>query len=260
MAIASLAPSGLVPRFALFIGVMKRCMADGIDWRRRQGTLGSLGLIAGPLWNYLSHTLRRFAALHARFAAGRLPPAGARRAPRPAPRATAPLDHPAPDTNNPAPETAAPDTAAPNNPAPARAGHSAGRCSSSMAWEVPPPTCGNCSTSPRCGRSSRPRRRRGGSCGRCGAGSPPIRCPRRCARRRGRAGRRSRRKRAPHRNRRKPRRPSPPRRLPLRPGARLRRPSHRPPRLPGRRGFGTDDALPLHVHFVLHKKRHCHRE
>ncbi len=111
MAIASLAPSGLVPRFALFIGVMKRCMADGIDWRRRQGTLGSLGLVAGPLWNYLSHTLRRFAALHARFAAGRLPPAGARRAPRPAPRAVAdraPPDHPAPDTNNPAPETAAP--------------------------------------------------------------------------------------------------------------------------------------------------------
>ncbi len=111
--------TGLVPRFALFIGVMKRCMADGIDWRRRQGTLGSLGLIAGPLWNYLSHTLRRFAALHARFAAGRLPPAGARRAPRPAPRATAPLDHPAPDTNNPAPETAAPETAAPETAAPA---------------------------------------------------------------------------------------------------------------------------------------------
>ncbi len=111
-------PTGLVPRFALFIGVMKRCMADGIDWRRRQGTLGSLGLIAGPLWNYLSHTLRRFAALHARFAAGRLPPAGARRAPRPAPRATAPLDHPAPDTNNHAPDTAAPETAVPAPPPP----------------------------------------------------------------------------------------------------------------------------------------------
>ncbi len=110
-------PTGLVPRFALFIGVMKRCMADGIDWRRRQGTLGSLGLIAGPLWNYLSHTLRRFAALHARFAAGRLPPAGARRpAARRAVADRAPADHPAPETA--APDTAAPVTAAPA-PAPA---------------------------------------------------------------------------------------------------------------------------------------------
>ena len=39
---------------------------------------GAAGLIAS-LWNYLSGTLRRLAALHARFAAGKLPAAPRRR-------------------------------------------------------------------------------------------------------------------------------------------------------------------------------------
>jgi hypothetical protein len=49
------------------------------------GPLGKLAPLAGLLWHYLGDTRRRLAALHARFAAGRLPAAPRQRAtPRPA--------------------------------------------------------------------------------------------------------------------------------------------------------------------------------
>ena len=76
---------------------MKREMANGIDRRWRNGTLGSLGMIAASLWNFLSHTQRRLAALHARFAAGKLPAAPRRRAtPTPRPAADRPRPEPPP--------------------------------------------------------------------------------------------------------------------------------------------------------------------
>jgi len=85
------APS-LIPRFGLFIETAKRAMGEGI--RAGEAALGreaALGPLAVLLWNYLAATLRRFTALHARFAAGKLPSAPRRRpAPRPAAeRATA---------------------------------------------------------------------------------------------------------------------------------------------------------------------------
>jgi hypothetical protein len=70
-------PTGLVHRFSLFIERLKRAMADGI--RPREDAKAAL---AGPLWRYLSGTLRRLAALHARFAAGTLAPAAKRGAAR----------------------------------------------------------------------------------------------------------------------------------------------------------------------------------
>ncbi len=78
-------PTGMIPRFARLIEAMKRAVADGADRRRLLGPLGKLGPLAGLLWQYLGHTRRRLAALHARYAAGRLPAAPRRPAtPRPA--------------------------------------------------------------------------------------------------------------------------------------------------------------------------------
>jgi hypothetical protein len=69
-------PTNLIPRFALFIACVKRTMGEIILRRHEAGPLAML------LENYLSATLRRLTALHARFAAGRLP--AAPRARRPA--------------------------------------------------------------------------------------------------------------------------------------------------------------------------------
>ena len=164
-------PTGLIPLFTLFIDGVKRAMAEGIG--RRHDTLGPLAIL---LWRYLSATLRRLAALHARFAAGKLPAAPRARRPAAA-RATADP-----------PEARAP-----------AAGHSArARCWRPCSGPGSTSSCRCCWTIPRCGRCSPPRRRPGGSCGRCGASSRSIRCPRCCACRRGRV---SRAKQRPSRNR-----------------------------------------------------------
>ena len=49
ISVAASLPTGLIPRFSLFIEVMKQEMSRSIDWRWRRGTLGSLGLVAGTL-------------------------------------------------------------------------------------------------------------------------------------------------------------------------------------------------------------------
>ena len=74
-AVALSLPTGLMPRFALFINGLKQTIGEGMLWRPETVPLAML------LWDYLSGTLRRLAALHARFAAGKLP--AAPRAPRP---------------------------------------------------------------------------------------------------------------------------------------------------------------------------------
>ena len=80
-------PTGLMPRFGLFIEWVKRAMGEGL--LMRQVTPGGEAAAVGPLvillGNYLSATLRRLVALHGRFAAGTLAAAPCRRvAPRPA--------------------------------------------------------------------------------------------------------------------------------------------------------------------------------
>jgi hypothetical protein len=87
-------PTNLIPRFALFIAAVKRTMGEGL--LRRPDTLGPLSILLG---NYLSATLRRLAALHARCAAGKLP--AAPRARRPAAERAA-TDHPRPERRPPA--------------------------------------------------------------------------------------------------------------------------------------------------------------
>jgi hypothetical protein len=80
----------VIHRFTLFIEALKRAMADGI--RPREHALAAMAL---PLWHYLGGTLRRLAALHARFAAGTLAPApGHSRAPRPASERPTPVRRP----------------------------------------------------------------------------------------------------------------------------------------------------------------------
>jgi hypothetical protein len=69
-------PTGLMPRFSGFINAMKRTMGDVMLYRHEVGPLVLL------LGEFLTATQRRLAALHARFAAGKL--AAAPRAPRPA--------------------------------------------------------------------------------------------------------------------------------------------------------------------------------
>ena len=68
-------PTGLMPRFTLFINQVKRTMGEVMLYRHDTTPLAML------LWEYLSTTLRRLTALHARFAAGKL--AAAPRARRP---------------------------------------------------------------------------------------------------------------------------------------------------------------------------------
>jgi hypothetical protein len=67
-------PTGLMPRFSGFINAMKRTMGDVMLYRHEVGPLVLL------LGEFLTGTQRRLAALHARFAAGKL--AAAPRAPR----------------------------------------------------------------------------------------------------------------------------------------------------------------------------------
>jgi hypothetical protein len=67
-------PTGLMPRFSGFINAMKRTMGDVMLYRHEVGPLVLL------LGEFLTATQRRLAALHARFAAGKL--AAAPRAPR----------------------------------------------------------------------------------------------------------------------------------------------------------------------------------
>jgi hypothetical protein len=67
MSVATTLPTSLIPRFALFIEGVRRAMGEAIE--RRHDELGPLSILLG---NYLSATLRRLAALHARFAAGKL--------------------------------------------------------------------------------------------------------------------------------------------------------------------------------------------
>ncbi len=68
-------PTGLMPRFYLFIEAMKRGLVDGARYREAVVPLGPLGPLVGVLLNYLVHTRRRLDALHARFVAGKLPAA-----------------------------------------------------------------------------------------------------------------------------------------------------------------------------------------
>jgi len=72
-------PTGILFRFSLFIEAMKRGLMDDAGHRQL------IGPTIGVLLNYITNTRRRLAALHARFAAGKLPAAPRRRAtPRPA--------------------------------------------------------------------------------------------------------------------------------------------------------------------------------
>ncbi len=133
-------PTGLMPRFYLFIEAMKRGLVDGARYRQAVVPLGPLGPLVGMLLNYLVHTRRRPAGGAAR--ARHKPPgrrAGASRAPA------------------------------------ARHSAGAGVCRVPASGGLPT-TCARCWTIPRCGPCSPPRRKRDGSCGRCGASSPPIRC------------------------------------------------------------------------------------
>ena len=75
-AVAPSLPTGLMPRFALFINGVKQTMGEVI-LRRHEAV--PIVLLLG---DFLTGTLRRLAALHARFAAGKLP--AAPRARRPA--------------------------------------------------------------------------------------------------------------------------------------------------------------------------------
>src|SRR6185437_9406393 len=90
-AVSSL-PTSLISRFGVFVETAKQAVGEGIRAGEaapgREAALGPLGIL---LWNYLSATLRRLGALHARFVAGKLPSAP-RRCPAPrraAERATA---------------------------------------------------------------------------------------------------------------------------------------------------------------------------
>ncbi len=82
-------PTGVIHRFSFFIEGLKRAMTDGI--RPREATLAAMAV---PLWNYLARTLRRLAALHARFAAGTLAPASNRGARAPASDRPTPVRRP----------------------------------------------------------------------------------------------------------------------------------------------------------------------
>ena len=81
-AVSSL-PTSLISRFGVFVETAKQAMSEGIRAGEaalgREAALGPLGIL---LWNYLSATLRRLGALHARFVAGKLPSAP-RRCPAP---------------------------------------------------------------------------------------------------------------------------------------------------------------------------------
>ncbi len=85
----ALPPTGVIHRFSRFIGGLKRAMTESI--RPREDALAAMAV---PLWNYLGRTLRRLAALHARFAAGTLAPAANCGAPRRASDRSTPVRRP----------------------------------------------------------------------------------------------------------------------------------------------------------------------
>src|SRR6185312_7001974 len=86
-------PTGLMPRFALFIACVMRTVDEAVGWRGAERPLAML------LWDYLAGVRRRLTALHARFAAGKLP--AAPRARRPLVEGVIP-DRPRPERRLPA--------------------------------------------------------------------------------------------------------------------------------------------------------------
>jgi hypothetical protein len=88
-------PTRLIPRFALLIEAMKRGLGkrelgESLGRQRQDGPLEPrLSPLAHLLWRYLARTVIRLAALHARFAAGKLPRVP-RRSPAPRPAAEGP--------------------------------------------------------------------------------------------------------------------------------------------------------------------------
>jgi hypothetical protein len=69
-------PTSLIPRFGLFIACVMRTVDEAVG--RRPGAERPLAML---LWDYLSGVRCRLAALHARFAAGKLPAAPRARRP-----------------------------------------------------------------------------------------------------------------------------------------------------------------------------------
>ncbi|MBN9564473.1 MAG: hypothetical protein J0H14_27670, partial [Alphaproteobacteria bacterium] len=62
-------PSGLVPRFGVFIGAVKRALGETFSLRqmRVDGNAPAVAPLFLRLFDYLTATQRRFTALHARF-------------------------------------------------------------------------------------------------------------------------------------------------------------------------------------------------
>jgi hypothetical protein len=87
-------PASLIPRFGLFIACVMRTVDEAVGWR--PGAERPLALL---LWDYLSGVRRRLTALHARFAAGKLPAAPRPR--RPVVEGAIP-DRPSPERRPPA--------------------------------------------------------------------------------------------------------------------------------------------------------------
>jgi hypothetical protein len=88
-------PTRLIPRFALLIEAMKRGLGkrelgESLGRQRQDGPLEPrLSPLAHLVWRYLARTVVRLSALHARFAAGKLPRVP-RRSPAPRPAAEGP--------------------------------------------------------------------------------------------------------------------------------------------------------------------------
>src|SRR6185312_4237532 len=87
-------PTGLMPRFGLFIACVMRTVDEAVG--RRPGAERPLAML---LWDYLADVRRRLTALHARFAAGTL--SAAPRARRPVVEGAA-SDRPKPERRPPA--------------------------------------------------------------------------------------------------------------------------------------------------------------
>ena len=160
--------TSLMHRFGLFIERLKWTVVDATE--RHYHTLGPL---SGVLWIYIGRTARRFAALHARFVAGKLT------APRP--RASRP----------------AAERAASTTPTASDQRHAGRACRAVLCWcsftrAISATGCSICWRTRRCRRCSRPRPRRDVCCARCGGAYAAIRCPSCCGRRRSRRARSSR--------------------------------------------------------------------
>ncbi|MBN9564461.1 MAG: hypothetical protein J0H14_27610 [Alphaproteobacteria bacterium] len=79
--LSSSPPTGLVPRFGALIRAVKRAMGEGFSLRqlRVDGDSPAVAPLFFLLERYLTATLRRFSALHARFLAGTLAAAPCKR-------------------------------------------------------------------------------------------------------------------------------------------------------------------------------------